>query len=280
MTFDYSIHSSFIIHWTGKDIDDKYDKSWKDSDRGKSETNTECTEAYIKRLGDILKYGLWMTEEKKNDLFFNKGNFRRTIPKISQTCFTELKLSESRKHARQYGRLGIGFKRSFVFDRFGRPLVYYGRHENRKNDKFLEACARELKNADLLNFFKPMNSMQNNKLDYDWYAECEWRIIYFKALLKKGLIIDPRNTENQEVISYYLSLTPEKKLKLKFLIPLDGWLSMIIYPSLNVKNRAQRDTSNGIINEITRIKGIKDRGNRVEGRNWPIELDLDACRNF
>jgi len=25
---------------------------------------------------------------------------------------------------------------------------------------------------------------------------------------------------------------------------------------------------------------LRDRGNRVEKGNWPIEVDLDACRNF
>ena len=60
---------------------------------------------------------------------------------------------------------------------------------------------------------------------------------------------------------------------------------MIIYPSVMVKNRAQWD--NAIAEQIRRIKSDpNDRGNQVEGLrnptrgNWPIELDLDACRNL
>lgn len=274
MKSDYAIHSAFLIHWTGKDIDCLYDPHWYKSD--KSKTSEDCTVAYVNRLNHILNYGLWMTEEQKNDLLLNGNDV--TIPTISQTCFTELKLSESRKHARRYGRLGIGVKRPFVFKRLGRPLVYYGFHEMRRDDKFLEACAKELKNADLLNFFKPMNSSE--VLNYDFYSESEWRIIYFKELLSRKLIIDPRDKNNIEEHQYFISLTTIQQSKLKYLIPLDGWFAMIIYPSLSVKNKAQQDISNCIQQQITIIKSRNDHGNRVEGGNRPIEVDLDACRNF
>jgi len=104
MNFDYAVHSDFLIHWTGKDIDYLCDKQWYKSD--KSKTNKNCDGRYIKRLHDTLKYGLWMTVEEKNPLCF--GNISISIPNTPQTCFTELKVSESRKHAKRYGRLGIG----------------------------------------------------------------------------------------------------------------------------------------------------------------------------
>lgn len=62
-------------------------------------------------------------------------------------------------------------------------MLYYWFKEWAKNDKFLGACAKELQNKDLLNFFKPMNSSET--LNYDLYNESEWRIIYFKELLEK-----------------------------------------------------------------------------------------------
>ena len=268
MNFDYAIHSDFLIHWTGKDIDCLYDPLWHELD--KSKTSTECTAAYIKRLNSILKYGLWMTKEHGIQI----GDFP-TQP-IPHVCFTELKLSESRKHSKKYGRLGVGFKRPFAYSRLGRPIVYF--HEKWKNDRLLEACARELKNKNLLNFFKPMNS--SNTLNYDFYGESEWRIIFFQELLQRKLIIDPRDHNNIEAYEYFLSLSEKQQSKLEYLIPLDGWFSVIIYPSLDIKNKAQQDSSNGINNEIKRIKNINDHGNKVEGKNWPIELDLDACRNF
>jgi hypothetical protein len=274
--FDYAIHSSFLIYWTGKDIDFQYNQLWHESD--KSRTTRSCTRAYIERLKNILKHGLWMTEEENDDLSFIESKI--PIPKIAQTCFTELKLSESRKHARQYGRLGIGVKRPFIFDRFGRPLVYY--HNKRKeSDNFLKACATLLNNNNdnyLLNYFKSMNS--SDILNYDYYGESEWRIIFFESLLSKELIIDPRDHKNTEAYNYFLSLELEKQKKLQYLIPLDCWFSIIIYPSLEVKNIAYRSSDiRKLIADIKR-NNISVHCRKDEIENMPIELDLDACRNF
>ena len=185
MNYDYAVHSDFLIHWTGKDIDIVYDQQWYQSD--KSITNKTCDVAgkYLKRIYDILQFGIWMTEEKEAPFCFNYTSIH--VPPTPKSCFTELKLSESRKHARQYGRLGIGVKRPFVFKRFGRPVVYYGFHRNPANDFFLKQCTQELTDKNLLNFFKPMNS--TTILNYDFYSESEWRIIYFEELLKQNLII-------------------------------------------------------------------------------------------
>jgi hypothetical protein len=272
--FDYAVHSDFLIHWTGKDLDNSYDPSWNESKDSK--TSDALTELYVKRLHSILKYGLWMTDEQELQLSF--GDEKLPIPTTPKACFTELKLSESRIHAQRYGRLGIGVKRRFLFDRLGRPLLYYWFKEWAKNDKFLEACAKELQNKDLLNFFKPMNSSET--LNYDLYNESEWRIIYFKELLEKRWIKDPRDGNNTKEHEYFNSLTAKERSKLRYLIPLDGWFAMIIYPSIATKNKGQQDDSIGVKDQIARIKKLLDRGNSVEGNNWPIELDLDACRNF
>ena len=276
MNYDYAIHSDFLIHWTGKDIDGEYDQNWHESDKSSTRKNDNVTDQYINRLCDILTHGLWMTSESESTLEFDGAPI--TVPETPKTCFTELKVSESRKHARQYGRLGIGVKRPFVFTRFGRPLIYYGFHVKINNDVFLRTCANELGNKNLLNFFKPMNSSLT--LNYDFYSESEWRIIFLHELLNSKLIIDPRNPKNESAHSYFQTLPPEQQKKLRYLIPLDGWFAMIIYPSLDVKNKAQQDNSSSIVQQIERIKDLNDHGNRVENKNWPIEVDLDACRNF
>ena len=276
MNYDYAIHSDFLIHWTGKDIDREYDQNWHESDKSSTRKNDNVTDQYINRLCDILTHGLWMTSESESTLEFDGAPI--TVPETPKTCFTELKVSESRKHARQYGRLGIGVKRPFVFTRFGRPLIYYGFHVKINNDVFLRTCANELGNKNLLNFFKPMNSSLT--LNYDFYSESEWRIIFLHELLNSKLIIDPRNPKNESAHSYFQTLPPEQQKKLRYLIPLDGWFAMIIYPSLDVKNKAQQDNSSSIVQQIERIKDLNDHGNRVENKNWPIEVDLDACRNF
>jgi len=216
------------------------------------------------------------TEENEPPLCFNGVSI--DIPSTPKTCFTELKLSESRKHARQYGRLGIGVKRPFVFDRFGRPVVYYGFHSNLENDHFLQNVTQKITDKSLLNFFKPMNS--SKVLNYDFYAESEWRILFFQELLNQELIIDPRDERNIKHHEYFQRLPVDDQKKLKYLIPLNGWFAIIIYPSLDVKNKAQQGQSNKIQQEIQRIKSVQDRGNKIEGGNLPIEVDLDACRNF
>lgn len=284
ISYDYAVHSDFLIHWTGKvDIDDKHDPNWYDDDHRSRATET-VADLYLHRLRDILNYGLWMTDGGERS--FRVGTEDITIPATPQCCFTELKLSESRRHARRYGRLGIGVKRPFLFQRSGRTLAYFGFGEQSHNDKFLEACASDLRDKSLLNFFKPMNS-HARILNYDLYSESEWRILFFDDLLNKKMIIDPRDRANEREHAYFNSLKHEQKEKLKYLIPMDGWFAMIIYPSLLVKNRAQWDTGYGIAEQIKRIKTkADDHGNRVEGQanptrgNWPIEVTLDSCRNF
>jgi len=276
MNYDYAVHSDFLIHWTGKDIDSIYDKQWYQSDKSKTNKSSDVAGKYLKRLHDILQFGIWMTAEKDLPFRFNCTSIK--VPPTPKSCFTELKLSESRNHARQYGRLGIGFKRPFVFNRLGRPVVYYGFHRNTAKDIFLKQCTQELTDKNLLNFFKPMNS--TTVLNYDFYRESEWRIIYFEELLKQKLIIDPIDPINTKECAYFKALTSDEQNKLKYLIPLDGWFAMIIYPSLDVKKKAQQGTNNKIRAEIDRIKNLPDHGNKVEGGNRPIEVNLDACRNF
>ena len=248
--------------------------------------NSNIVDLYLQRLRDILTHGLWMTEEGEQR--FRVGSEEITIPVTPQCCFTELKLSESRRHARLYGRLGIGVKRPFLFERCGRPLAYFGFGTHSHNDKFLEACAANLQDKRLLNFFKPMNR-RSNPLNYDLYSESEWRISFFDDLLQasKNKIISPRDSANETAHAYFNSLPTDNKEKLKYLVPLDGWFAMIIYPSGLAKNRAQWDTRYGIIEQIKRIKtDANDHGNRVEGLrypvrgNWPIEVDLNSCRHF
>ena len=102
-----------------------------------------------------------------------------------------------------------------------------------------------------------------------------------QELLDRKLLVDPRDPSNREAHDYFGTLTDEQQEKVKYLAPLDGWFQVIIYPSLAIKNLAQKDASERIRQQIKRIKDDpKDQGNRVEGGNWPMEMDLDACRNF
>lgn len=282
ISYDYAVHSDFLIHWTGKDIDEEHDPNWDDRSH-RSKTSAVVADLYLRRLRDILTYGLWMTDGQRS---MRVGSKEIEIPATPQCCFTELKLSELRRHARLYGRLGIGVKRPFLFKRFGRPLAYFGFTEQHQNDKFVQACAADLRDRRLLNFFKPMNS-DVTRLNDDLYSESEWRILFFADLLhsNRKWVINPRDNANEKEHAYFEALTVAQQERLKYLIPLDGWFAVIIYPSALEKNCAQWDEY-GIVEQITRIKSMPgDHGNQVEGLraptrgNWPIEIDLDACRN-
>ena len=280
-SFDYAIHSDVLIHWTGKDIDTDYDPHW---DRHyKMGITKKAKDAYVERLDNILTYGLWITKEEKPEQYNSVD-----LPTPPRCCFTELKLSESRKHARKFGRLGIGVKRYFLFNRFGRPVMYFGGYgTNSVKDKFLEACLgawkENLRIKNMLSFFKPMSSTPPN-LNYDLYAESEWRMIFleddeeYRSLLEKGWIIDPKDKRNQEAHAYFQRLKKEQQDKLKYLVPLDGWFSMIIYPALDVKNEAQQNAELGFAEKIKKTRW--GQGSRVENGNRPVEVTLDDCRNF
>src|SRR5687768_5529321 len=122
---DYALRSDFLVYWTGKDLDQNLDPDW-DKEYPKParmrDQNGPIARAYLKRLKDILKYGLWLTQDSE---WIELEGKRVDLPSVPRLCFTELKLSESRRHAHRYGRLGIGVKRPFVFFRHGRPLTYF-----------------------------------------------------------------------------------------------------------------------------------------------------------
>ncbi len=254
-SYDYAIHSDFLIHWTGGrkgDFDCNVD--WQIKRR--SQTNEELTGKYLTRLKSILKYGFWMTEDEEN-----------TLKEIPQTCFTELKLSQARNHAKKYGRLGIGVKRLFALDRGGRPLVYFSKGTGGKVfDQLYQTCLTSIPNDPALNFFKKMH--EGKGFDYRYFFESEWRII---GKHENKYFLDPKKAFPE----YYATLSGREQQKLKFLMPVDKWLGIIIYPSLEVKREAFKDE------EIRMLLDQRSNNNASPEQGiWPIELDLDACRNF
>jgi|WetSurMetagenome_2_1015567.scaffolds.fasta_scaffold22012_4 hypothetical protein len=282
------VHSDFIIHWTGKDIEKDSNKDW--TSNHTSLTDPETTERYLQRLKNILKYGLWMTD---NSTDVPVANIKKDlkIPNHSRTCFTELKLSQARFHAAEYGRLGIGFKRFFLFDRLGAPMLYF--IEYRPN--WLIPPLLNIDTNDYYKcFFKTMTQKSTDTtIQYKFFDESEWRIIYSEEIRKKlsddGLddinkhFIRSKDINDQDFKGYCLSVgkCPD------FLIPIrDKWFAMIIYPSIEVKVKSQ---SNDEIRSL--IKSIKNpyvnQSNRpirnpapLELYNYPIEIDIDTCRNF
>lgn len=295
-----TIHSDFIIHWTGKDFDNNPDWFNKNS----SETDDVLTARYLDRLKSILKFGLWMTPDTHEDdklVKFDKKILEK--PLVSRTCFTELRLSDARDHAKKFGRLGIGFKRYFLFDRMGGPVNYFCpkkdnwmfNYSHLKNNKFDDdayyAC-----------FLKPMfrvtdkgSNSDENTYNYDFYNESEWRIIYSEKISKEKSTFNRFFQKPSDWPDEFTDFLTKNKIKgPDYLIPLSTqqkngqsiWFAMIIYPSLSVKVEAERDPK--IRDLIKKLKPDFDssanrNGNgpvEYESSCKPIEVALDACRNF
>jgi len=204
-------------------------------------------------------------------------------------------LSEVRKHAAKFGRLGIGFKRYFVFERMGSPLMYV--QENTNNLFFPPFTDFFSEEREMLSFVKHMCPKGKTPQKYDLFDESEWRIIYSESIKGKLENSDMDDRKKQEILRSFKKINKindkefqdyvkkhDKEKRLEYLVPLDRWFSMIIYPSLAVKLESER--SDIIRNLIEDIKPDLPKGERPSGDardeifSKPIELNLDACRNF
>jgi len=282
--FDYAIHSDFLIYWTGKDLDEKEQNNqprWCRTGEDKSRTTKKETSLYIKRLYDILKYGLWMNKKPDTETIkVNGQEFEK--PLVARTCFTELKLSEVREHAKKFGRLGIGLKRYYLFDRLGGPMKYLQFGTLNLFFPPFSAYDKDNPEHEKFSFYKHMCS--GRPLTYDLFSESEWRIIYSESIKKKlkrqaperlSLFVDPKESDDKELKQFYDRIQGEKP---EYFLPLDAWLAMIIYPSPEVKIEAKKN----LYHLIEKVKSRKTATGcpDYEYKMWPIEINLDACRNF
>lgn len=295
-----SVHSDFLIHWTGYDIDREYDRGW--WNRKETKINKSIIDPYLKRLKYILKYGLWMNRETD---FIELRNQKIKIPVVARTCFTELKLSETWMHAQEFGRLGIGFKRMFVFNRIGFPMIYFRpEKENWLLPPFLSGSPDMEVKEFWACFLKSMDEklIPGQLLQYKQFDESEWRIIFsndiekrLRSIGKDGLcrLFKKPNTIPDALFHDYVR-EHDKNKRLEYLIPLEDsesekcsrWFAMIIYPSLAVKVASEADEE--IRNEILRLKPKASEADMnvlcanaaYEKYSKPIEINLAACRNF
>lgn len=345
-------HSDIVVHWTGRDIDKddpEMHKSlpvnWRKHclrpyERTSSIRDPKIIKRYLDRLRDILKFGLWMKADysaggvaKIPSCSVDDGRVCDT-PNIARVCFSELKLSQSRQHAHEYGRLGLGFKRMFLFNRGGHPLFYVAPqrpHDSRevKPNWFSTLIDDKSGNVGTMvqqSFFKYMSETED--LNYKYYSESEWRIVFpFFGSGNDGLIKDEKifnivskylvnanpkignidaefekysNMENLFKIGkekilfrrddWVAYIEQSHKKGLKFLVPVDYWLAMIIYPCQTVKIAAENDGEIRNLLVATRSKRYNsdqlesiakgEENGEGEKYNLPTEIDLDTIGNF
>ena len=286
-------HSDLLIHWTGKDIDEKYEPRWWDPDSPKNQTtkqNRGIIAPYTYRLKSILKYGLWLMQD--DDVFEVKNIDDKTIkrPAFARTSFTELTVSNAQYHAINFGRLGIGFKRMFVFERFGGPAFYY--RPDKCQAAFFNLPESLNPKEHLWTYF--LKSMSEQRVpgkfvNYDQYEESEWRIVYspnIKDILKEsrksheGYFVEPVNYSPE-----FNNIITGSEKKPEYLLPVKSrWLAMIIYPSIAVKVAAEADdTLRSIIRSIKPdcpTMTSDQTSAWYETYSKPFEIDLSYCRNL
>ena len=274
------VHSDFLIHWTGNDLDalSPPDRDVRASSPGE---DSEPWQKYLDRLKSILKFGLWMTAEGGAVQHGDKEVAR--LAPTPRTCFTELKLSTARLHASRYGRLGIGFKRPFVVERGGRPVWYYPKWGP---SGFWERAGvgKEILEGYFGCFLKPMNEMRSGSLDYTLYDESEWRIVYSDWLADKGPALLPREVNG--FAQYMASLPAGSREPCYLLHVVSRWLAIIIYPDIQTKREATKDKELRCLlrnakqvpdpSPVDRCKGPAE----LEADIPPMELILADCRNF
>ena len=115
------LRSNFLVHWTGRDIECKHSKC--------ADKNVRAT-TYVDRLSSTLKHGLWMTKNTIDKLYVPQTCSPDLSYQWPMTSFTEIKLSQTQVHTKNYGCLGFGFTREFVMDRNGAPVQYVPGNKN------------------------------------------------------------------------------------------------------------------------------------------------------
>lgn len=283
-------HSDYLIHWTGRDIMKKH----KDLLPNARQYPDDVVDDYISRLKNILKYGLWMMKhEGEDNINVNQKEFKK--PSVARVCFTELKISDSLMHAQHFGPLGLGFKRLFVVNRCGSPVYYVPETAGCGLHPFFPPYSDRYNENDVdenIAFFKMMSSKTNPQgyIAYDLYEESEWRIIYSDQLREKfkknhpsknNYFINPRDSNNTESHQFYTGITGDKKPE--FLVPVDQWLALIIYPNLQVKNKSFEDPE--VRHLLKKLKSnesdhLTEGAPGLERRNFPSEVDIGAVAHF
>jgi len=166
-----SLHTEFLVHWTGNN-----------SRRADIESlpKKERPERYLSRLLDYYENGLFAkrTTEEVVRLMI--------VKRVVRLCFTEIRLSRAALHSDRYGRLGVAFSRSFIISKGGRPVVYIPYqadpssrlledsikyvHDHSEDDPETHRAAKYI--------MAHVKRMGNKNVSDECFEEMEWRIVF------------------------------------------------------------------------------------------------------
>jgi len=232
------IHSRFLVHWTGGDFHPAY-----------APITGAIRTLYAERLKDDCRNGLLMNKGRER-IHGRNGAWIEAI--ISRVCFTEIRLSQARRHANQYGRLGIGFDRDWVVQRFGNPVLYVQNADTGVVVETLDLVRgyladdpQKVKTLEIaLGFVKKMS--HQNCDDFEHYDEMEWRILQIDHMI-------PRYIRPQDPSAgLYRVLVASSDVRL------------LVFPDDETRRLA---TSDAFLSDFF-----------AEG--WPITVTVEECADF
>ena len=150
------VRSNLIIHWTGKK-----------QVEGIRSSNARSKE-YVNLLKSIYLEGLRYNKIQNNEIVVG-ANTTAKIPQVPRICFTELKLTNARKHIEHYGPMGIGFRRDWLM-KCGANPVFYMQNRNEgvvnTNLSIVSSWVDEICGLNVfLSFIKPMSEQNKKGID-------------------------------------------------------------------------------------------------------------------
>lgn len=121
-----SVHSKILVHWTGQ-----------------KQIKNDCADeskGYVDLLEKILRRGFVLKQVQKEVVV--DGSIRN----LRRLCFTEVRLNQAKTHAKRCGKLGLGFKRDFILNRGGRPVIYFPLEPDMKSlEEYFNKAYKKLK---------------------------------------------------------------------------------------------------------------------------------------
>jgi len=226
--------SDYLVHWTGRGFP--------------SSDTAEGIQQYVDRLVSIFQHGLYLSVPETVDVLRSVNSDDVRLPNLPCICFTELRMRDSVHLAKDYGKMGVGFRRKYLM-RYGANPVFYLPSARlgivNTNMSYLSQLVMPQYSsaADvILAYCKPMNRICDDHLDF--YEEHEWRIVQAPA----GIPLPKEFTlsDDQSIWSFRFDTSE---------------VEVIVFPSAEVRAQA-------IANEFLR---------EVFAQKMPMMLDYDAC---
>jgi hypothetical protein len=209
---------------------------------------TEGIQQYVDRLVSIFQQGLYLSVPDTADVLRSVNPDDVALPHLPCICFTELRMRDAVHLAKDYGRMGIGFRREYLMKHGANPVFYLpsGRFGivNTNMSQLSQLVKPQFSSAAdvILAYCKPMNRICDEQLVY--YEEHEWRIVQAPA----GIPLPSEFTWDDSHARMSFRFDTRE-------------VQVIVFPSAEVRAKV-------IANELLR---------NVFKVNMPMMLDYDAC---